>query len=88
MQTVHKYPLPTADNTSILLPHGAKILHVDVQNNELCMWALVDPARRLGKRRFRIAGTGHPIEEEKVRHLGTALLYDGQIVLHVFEVLS
>lgn len=88
MQTVHKYSLLTADTVDIIMPKDAKILHIDVQDDRLCMWALIDSKRTLERRRFRIAGTGHELKEPKLEHLGSALLYNGKLVLHVFEVLG
>jgi hypothetical protein len=84
---VFKYALTWDDVTEIYLPDGAEVLHVDVQgpDNDLQLWALVSTGAPFGKRRFRIAGTGHPINDA-VSHVGTVLLHDSALVFHVFEV--
>ena len=35
---------------------------------------------------IRIAGTGHPINEDVKDYLGTAIMYDGNLVFHFFTV--
>ncbi len=87
MKKVYKYLLPSQDEVRLEMPMGARILHVGVQDNEqLCLWALVSPAAKKITRKFRIAGTGHEITGPSSTHLGTAVMYNGQLVLHVFEM--
>lgn len=87
MKTVYKYKLMIDDLQSVNLPKGAKPLCVKVQNNVPCLWALVDPneteVEPIG---IRIAGTGHPINEDVKDYLGTAIMYDGNLVFHFFTV--
>jgi hypothetical protein len=61
--TIYKYPFEIQDYVELALPHGAELLHVDFQREVPCLWALVDPKAPLTRRRIRVAGTGHPIEE-------------------------
>lgn len=87
--TVWKYPLPVADDVSIGLPAGARPLSVQVQDGQPCLWALVDPSNPIEPRRFRIAGTGHPLwpdDLDSLIHISTFQLHDGALVFHVFEV--
>jgi hypothetical protein len=90
MLTVHKYELPFHDEFSTPLPMGAKILTFQAQRETPCIWALVDPAAPEIKRRFRLAGTGHPIghEENGLRYIGTAQFRGGSLVFHLFEVID
>ena len=75
----------TEDNT-IEMPLGARILSVQVQMDEICIWALINDAHELVSRRFRVFGTGHPIEGgDALTYLGTVQLLEGRLVLHVFE---
>lgn len=81
--TVHKYVLAIRDVVLLALPAGAKPLHVAEQAGQLCLWALVDPDKKLTKRTFRVVGTGQSAPAKG--YVGTALLHGGSLVLHVFE---
>ncbi len=87
MKRVYKYPLDIQDEVIVMMPKGARVLSVQVQNGRPCLWAAVDPSEtELEKRLFRIAGTGHPIYDDVVDgFIGTIQLYDGKLVFHVFE---
>jgi hypothetical protein len=68
------------------MPAGARIVHVDVQRDQLYLWALVDNAMsKVGRRRFMIVSTGQVLPLGAHHHLGTLLLQDGRVVVHVFE---
>lgn len=87
MRKVWKFPVQLDDRVNVRLPMGSTILTVDMQADELCLWALVNPDQRIHEvRTLRIAGTGHPITDEAVDHLGTFFLHDRALVFHVFEV--
>lgn len=87
MRVVYKYPLEMIDVQNILMHGSAEILHVDVRDEDLYLWAIVDPDKTdLTWRKIRIAGTGHGIDEEYLVHLGTVLV--GNFVWHVFLVLE
>jgi hypothetical protein len=89
MQRIYKYPLMPMSVQTITVIEGAKILSVYTQGGYPCIWALVDPDRRGTEERvIRVYGTGDPIADEIVGHLrflGTVLLYNETLVLHVFE---
>ena len=87
MKAVWKYPFPIIDNVEISLPKGSKILCVKTQKNDLFLWALVDPDENETESvKFRIAGTGHPIEEENLEYIDTVLMYEDNFVLHIFKI--
>ena len=86
MKQVFKYPIPIRDDFSLALPGGARILDVQVQNGVGCIWALVDASIPPIMRRFRLAGTGHPLNEPHLIHIGTFQLEGGALVFHLFEV--
>ena len=90
MLTVYKYDVPTEDEFTIAMPAGARVLTFQVQHDALMLWALVDPDARETNRRFRLAGTGHPIwhDDAALRFVGTVQLHGGALVFHLFEVLS
>ena len=87
MKTVWKFPLGVADSQVILLPKGAKILSVAVQMNIPCIWAMVDSSEtQKESRTILMRGTGHPANgAENAKFLGTVILYNGQIVFHIFD---
>ena len=87
MKTMYKYQLNVTDFQTIQMPKGAKILTVQVQSAYgPCLWALVDPTQELENVKIRIAGTGHPIEEDIVKHIGTFQLQGGALVFHAFVI--
>jgi hypothetical protein len=89
-RTVWKFPVPFPgpDAFTIEMPAGAEVMAVHMQHGQPQMWALVDPSRPAEARRFRIAGTGHPINEQIEQYVGTFLMYEGELVFHVFEVVA
>lgn len=83
---IYKYKL-RIDREAQNLPirRSEQVLHVAMQNSELCLWAAVDDSRvRIGDRYFCVVGTGHEWPENTV-YVGT-VMYD-QFVWHVLEVL-
>src|SRR5271154_4371477 len=88
-RVVHKYALDIDDETFVSMPAGAVVLDVQTQHGVPQIWALVDPDRKLMiGRRFRVAGTGHPIDwQTNMRHRGTFQMRDGGLVFHLFESL-
>lgn len=78
--TVYKYELAITDDQEIEMPQGAELLYVAMQYGKLQLWARVFPDSRIVRRRFRVAGTGHP--DARGRYVGTIL---GQLVWHVFD---
>jgi hypothetical protein len=90
MLKVFKYPVHIDDYFSIDLPEGARVLHAEAQDGRPQLWALVDPETNVTvTRRFRFAGTGHPITEplDKLRHVSTFSMEGGRLIFHIFEVL-
>lgn len=96
MLTIHKESRSVdmlTDMISFDMPADAEVLSVANQHECLCLWYKTDTDCRKRKVRwFRVAGTGHPLEDVAAtkcdlgRFLGTALFLDGKLVFHVFEV--
>ena len=86
-KVVYKYKLQiTKVIQEVVLPLGAQILCIKMQNDELCMWALVDPGQTYNEVvKIRCAGTGHEITED-VEYIDTVMLLDGELVFHFFKV--
>lgn len=84
MKTIWKYKLETTDEQFIEMPKGSVILSVQIQKEELCLWALVDSAEQhIDRRLIQILGTGNPIKEEPRMFIGTYQIKG--FVGHVFE---
>lgn len=89
MRTVYKYALPLDDLVTVELPGGAKILCVQAQRDVPTIWALVDTFNSPEPRTFRIAGTGHPIEDMHTdNYIGTFQMRGGSLVFHLFEIIE
>lgn len=84
MKKVFKYPVMSDDSITVALPEGARPLHFDLQHGQLCLWALVDPSKPLVEYKFRMAGTGHPIDTCG-DFINTAILQGGALVFHFFH---
>ena len=86
-KVVYKYKLQLTEVIQeVVLPQGAQILCIKMQNDELCMWALVDPDQTYNEVvKIRCAGTGHEITED-VEYIDTVMLLDGELVFHFFKV--
>lgn len=74
------------------MPEGAEILTVQVQNANICLWALVTPENSLKSRNIEVFGTGHDIPFDGIsiyrRYIGSVQLESGLLVFHVFERLD
>jgi hypothetical protein len=86
MTTVWKFPLPApCDHFTLEMPVGAFPLRVAMQGNTPCLWARVNPEHPTETRRFRWAGTGHPLEDSVGRYVDTFEMHGGALVFHIFE---
>ena len=85
MRTIYKYPLEGTDEQIVLMPRGAEILCVQVQNGIPCLWADIstENAQEREKRYIRIIGTGHELPKAVMKYIGTFQM--GALVFHVFE---
>ena len=86
MRTIYKYALEITDRQEIKLPHGAKILHVGMQGETLCLWAQVRAENSLAGRVIWVFGTGNPMDEGAAltaTYLGTVM--DRMFVWHVYD---
>jgi hypothetical protein len=88
MKTIYKYAIDTRDLIKIDMPVGAEILSLQTQKGEPCLWALVDTEAPKEVRVFEIYGTGHPVDDDPKKFLGTFQLRGGDLIFHVFEKIS
>jgi len=61
---VYKYAVEVSDTFNVDMPAGAEILCVQVLDGRPYLWArvVIDPGHPNKVRRFRLAGTGEPLE--------------------------
>ncbi len=84
MTQIWKYRV---DVGAIMMPKGAKILTVQMQNDTPYMWAIVDVDAELEERVFEIHGTGHNIRNiDEYEYIGTYI--DNPFVWHLFELIK
>lgn len=91
MKQIRKFPIGLKVKSQIEMPIGSKILCVQTQKGDPCIWAEVTNLNKghLNKetRTFLTFGTGHDMPEDKHLHyIGTYQLYKGDEIYHVFEV--
>lgn len=89
MRKIYKYPLITLGRNTLVMPKGAKVVHVEAQENgarglglEPCLWALVDPMKPGETVTFNVVGTGHAIPDD-CQYVGTCQI--PPFVWHVFK---
>jgi hypothetical protein len=84
MRTIWKFPLKLVDGRQpIQMPCDAVLLHVAMQGDSPCIWAMVDPENARMPRGFAVVGTGHRIPNGS-SYVGTCQHGDA-LVWHVFE---
>lgn len=88
MTTIWKFLLRLEDSQRIEMPSGAEILTVQLQDQQPCLWAVVDvfDGSLTEMRTIEIHGTGNPIENGTIiprRYIAT--FQQPPFVWHVFE---
>ncbi len=82
--SIWKFPLPIADEIEVDMPGFSLNLAVQLQGNDIFLWAIVDPDTPKIPKRFCIVGTGHPFNPSNKLYVGT-VQKDG-FVWHIFEL--
>ena len=92
MRTILKFPFDVRD-PDVYLPKGAQVRLVGWQGGDpaqLCIWAEVECADgpslegvKLERWELRVFGTGHPMRDAYLTHLGSAIA--GPFVWHVYR---
>ena len=84
MKTIYKYPLEVRECQQITMPQGAKILTLQIQNDELFLWAEVDTHEPRELREFVMHGTGQgPTTFDDLVYIAT--IQSGPYVWHFYE---
>lgn len=82
---IWKYTLAATDIQTVQMPVGVKMLDVQVQGEDVCLWVLVDQNNPLEERKIAIYGTGNPMPQEPGKYIATFQLYEGRLVFHAFD---
>lgn len=64
------------------LPKNLKVVHFGKQNLVTCMWYEFDTEAPLVPTTIMVFGTGHVIEDDNLKHIGTIM--DGDYVWHYY----
>ena len=83
-RTIWKFPIKVEDEQSVSMPYDSQLLHVGMQGDDVCIWALVNPSAHRVERIIHIFGTGHPLPDDPGVYVGTFMLASGVLVFHVF----
>jgi hypothetical protein len=83
---IWKWELDVTDIQYVAISEGAKLLDVQVQKGQCCIWALCDENAPLVPRKIAIYGTGNPIPDDPGNYIATFQLHDGAMVFHAFEL--
>ena len=86
MKSIWKFRVPLSGTPTINMPIGAEILSFQTQDDQLCIWAIVDTEKDVEPREFLIVGTGHSFDESNAKYIGTTQQENGRFVWHLFEV--
>lgn len=85
---IWKYTLAELGRQYLQMPAGAQILTVQLQDDMVQLWAIVDPNAEKVERVIDIYGTGHQMPDVGPgEYLGTFQMHGGALVFHVFEAL-
>lgn len=93
MKTIYKYPIYPTRSQILKIPFGARILSVQVVENQPVIYALVDSEKEPVPFTFFVFGTGWDLEEGKtwgsglplsIHYVGTFQQPEEKLVWHVF----
>ena len=89
MKTIYKYQIQDdAKGSYVMMPHGAIIRDVGMQDSRVMVWAEVDSDDALFRYSMVIVGTGHDIPNHS-SYVGTVhqqRATSGEFVWHIFTV--
>lgn len=83
MKTIRKYEFIGSEMNE-MIPCGAEILDVQVQDGSICAWFLVDASNKKTERKLRIYVTGQNLPMAIGKHVSTLQAHG--LVYHVFDM--
>ena len=88
---IWKYQMPVAEQFTMDLPKGAQIIRMAGENGYLWLWAVVDTAAPIEKRKFESFKAGGTMPDDLSNHVfrGMAHIYiQAELMLYIFEVVE
>ncbi len=87
MDAVWKFVFKIEDRFQLSMPKGARVLHAGRgPDNQIALWALVDPDAEVTIQKFAIFGTGHPISAPPAQAFYyVTTFFDAPYVWHLFR---
>lgn len=87
---IFKYPIPIIDGIiECKVPRNFRYCDIQVQDNKIYMWCLINNNEKIITIKLRVFGTGHKIDNpEDYEYLKTVQLDNGDLIFHVFEVIK
>jgi len=83
---IYKYRIPLVPGPAVMMPEGAAVLSLQMQNGEPCIWAIVDDEKRPAARFFHWYETGHAIPMQDLVNLNfIGTVQNEPFVFHLFE---
>jgi hypothetical protein len=85
---IWKFPLKVADDQIVKMPPGSKILTVQRQGAQACLWALVDeslPETLTEFRKIAIYATGELLPADPGIYISTLQSEEFGLVFHAFD---
>ena len=83
---IWKWEIAVTDRQEVMMPAGAKLLDVQMQNSQCCIWALCDEKAPKVARKIAIYGTGNPMPDAPGEHIATFQMEGGALVFHAFDL--
>lgn len=86
MMKIWKWSIEITDRQTLMMPAGAKILDVQVQDTDVALWALCNPDMPNVPRDIAIYGTGNHVPDSPGQYLATVQTHNNKLVWHVFDL--
>src|SRR5690606_30712086 len=83
---IWKYQLALLDTHYIDMPAGARLVDVQIQGDDVCVWALCDESKTVKPRNIAIYGTGNPMPDDPGEYIATFQMDGGSLVFHAFDL--
>lgn len=84
MKSIYKYKLDLGDECRVSMHKFARILCVQTQGRDICVWAEVDTEHPIVDTQFWIVGTGHSRDTSDRNYVGT--VQQNGFVWHVYTL--
>lgn len=88
MKVIYKYEVGFG-SSEIEMPKGADILHAEIVERSVFVWALVNPKHKMKKRSFNVFATGQELADYDKKHYHyIRTMISNAYVWHLYEVLE